>query len=102
MHEVVTDGFALPRPDLVYSEGHVRRRLSDIPLGHLRGAAFLELSAIAGSGCSGAPVTADRPGSSPWEVVGVYVGDRRNEGEGVAVGFATRVAALQELLASEG
>lgn len=100
MHEVVRNDVALARPDLVYSEGHVRRRISNIGLGHLQGTAFYELSAVAGRGCSGAPVTVDRAGVSPWEVIGVYLGDRRNETEGLAVGYASRAEHLQDLLSS--
>jgi|ERR1043165_3176986 S1-C subfamily serine protease len=58
------------RPDLVYSEGHVRRRAT-LALPSVRGSAFLELSQIAGQGCSGAPVFI--PG---WQVIGVYSSER--------------------------
>jgi hypothetical protein len=64
-------------PDLVYSEGHIRRRITrDLP--GMRGRAFFELSTPAGAGCSGSPVTMRRPGMQ-WQVVGIYVGERRSE-----------------------
>ena len=70
-------GVILERPDLAYSEGHIRRRLTGISLTHgPLGTRFYELSAIAGDGCSGGPVTLRTP-NMPWSVVGVYVGERR-------------------------
>jgi hypothetical protein len=81
-------------PDLVYSEGHIRRRITrDLP--GMRGRTFFELSTPAGAGCSGSPVTMRRPGMQ-WQVVGVYAGERRSESGDFAVGFATRVADLDE------
>lgn len=66
------------RPDLVYSEGHVRRRVTDVPLPSIRGSRFIELSGVAGAGCSGSPVLRRRPGEM-WDLCGVYVGERVNE-----------------------
>ncbi|MFZ2119746.1 MAG: trypsin-like peptidase domain-containing protein [Pseudonocardiaceae bacterium] len=99
------DSMTLPRQDLAYSEGHIRRRLTDIPLvnGPL-GAKFYELSVIAGNGCSGGPVTLHSP-NMQWSVVGVYVGERRSpavadKGRIVQseylVGFATRTEDLDD------
>jgi hypothetical protein len=57
MYERLDDsGIALPSYELVYSEGHVRRRISDVDLPAARGRQFFELSNAAGAGCSGAPV----------------------------------------------
>jgi len=42
------------RPDLVYTQGYVRRRLSNLPLDGIRGQQFFELSEAAGPGSSGA------------------------------------------------
>lgn len=61
LYESVVDGIALQRPDLIYSEGHVRRRISDSVPG-IRGSRFFELSTPAGPGCSGAPLIARTPG----------------------------------------
>jgi hypothetical protein len=55
-YEIVRDDRAQVRPDLVYSEGHVRRRIAGVPLPKIRGTVFLELSGVAGGGCSGSPV----------------------------------------------
>jgi len=95
LYEVVHGGFASPRPDLVYSEGHVRRRMSDISLEHLRGRNFYELSQRGGSGFSGGPVISNRSlgPSSVWQVVGIYIGERVS-GEGISVGYATRLDSI--------
>lgn len=85
----------MPRPDLTYSEGHVRRRLSNIPLPAIKGSSFLELSQVAGAGCSGSPVIFNSPyAGQPLQLVGVYVGERLDE-YSTSVGYATR---LDELL----
>ena len=47
-------GRVLLRPDLVYTQGYVRRRLSNLPLDGIRGQQFFELSEAAGPGSSGA------------------------------------------------
>ncbi|MFF8644394.1 trypsin-like peptidase domain-containing protein [Streptomyces sp. NPDC015345] len=70
LYESVVDGIALQRPDLIYSEGHVRRRISDSIPG-IHGSRFIELSTPAGPGCSGAPLidrTPGRPGGLDWRV----------------------------------
>jgi len=91
--EVVRNDVAAPRPDLVYTQGYVRRRLTDIPLGHIRGSSFYELSDVAGAGCSGSPIfVRERP---RWRVFGVYVGERRTEG-GSSVGYAVRSDAFAD------
>jgi hypothetical protein len=97
-------GVVLARPDLAYSEGHIRRRLTGITVHGILGARFYELSAIAGHGCSGGPVTLRTP-NMQWSVVGVYVGERLRpetvaEGRVVdsaySVGIATRVEDLDD------
>lgn len=95
------DGFRrLPRPEMVFSRGHIRRRISrPLERNDIRGNRFFELSTPAGGGCSGAPVLSVRPGRH-WEVIGVYVGEWysiRGGSDGivdVAVGYAVRVADL--------
>ena len=64
------------RPDMIYSKGHVRRRITrELPSRIYRGASFYELSMIAGDGCSGAPmVSIRRKNQSAHGVVGIYVG----------------------------
>lgn len=92
-HEVVVDGIARGRPDLVFSQGHIRRRLTNIPLDTIKGSSFFELSQIAGQGCSGSPIVAWPPGSV-WEVIGIYCGERASLSTPVSVGYAIRFDAL--------
>lgn len=80
------------RPELVCSEGHVRRRITDVALPSIRGTALLELSQVGGAGCSGSPVLDRRPWRSN-EVIGVYVGERTDV-LATSVGYAARVEAL--------
>jgi hypothetical protein len=94
-HEVVVDGIARGRPDLVFSQGHIRRRLTDIPLDNIKGCNFFELSQIAGSGCSGSPILCWPPGSV-WEVIGIYCGERASLSNPASVGYAVRLDALAE------
>lgn len=78
-------------PDLVYSAGHIRRRVSYELPSVAPGRSFYELSTPAGHKCSGAPVSEL---ANPWHVIGVYVGERRNDTGTLAVGCATRTEAL--------
>ena len=78
-------------PDLVYSAGHIRRRVSYELPSVAPGRSFYELSTPAGNKCSGAPVSEL---ANPWHVIGVYVGERRNDTGTLAVGYATRTEAL--------
>jgi hypothetical protein len=93
------------RPDLVYSEGHVRRRVVNVPMRGIHGSSFLELSGVAGGGCSGSPVfalpspmslvTAALRGVPPpsWFLRGVYVGERLTD-RATSVGYAIPLDAL--------
>lgn len=96
-YEVTVDGIARGRPDLVYSRGHIRRRLSNIPLPGIKGKHFFELSTVAGPGCSGSPVIA-LPSGPGWEVIGIYCGDRssRSSSDSIptSVGYAVRMDAV--------
>ncbi|RUP26200.1 MULTISPECIES: trypsin-like peptidase domain-containing protein [Mycolicibacterium] len=79
---------------LVFSAGHIRRRIStSLPINTVRGQKFYELSAPAGACSSGAPVAVRH---QPWQVIGLYVGERRNESGTFSVGFATRSEAIAE------
>ena len=66
----------LESPDLIYTHGYVRRRISkQLPVSIFRGSAFYELSEVAGEGCSGSPVIARTSIGKPfWEVFGIYIG----------------------------
>jgi S1-C subfamily serine protease len=83
------------RPDLIYSEGHVRRIVRNVPMRQVHGTAFLELSQVAGRGCSGAPVLGSRGSSERWALAGVYVGERLDD-RSTSVGFAARITELLE------
>jgi hypothetical protein len=69
--EIVENDMAQGRPDLIYSEGHIRRRVSGIPLPTIKGSKFLELSQVAGAGCSGSPVIYKTVRTDDWQLVGL-------------------------------
>jgi hypothetical protein len=101
-HELVEGGRIKVRPDLVYSEGHIRRRMTDIPVPRVRETHLYELSALGGPGASGSPVIS-KPmmggrSSMRWLVIGVYVGERVSTAEGqlALAGYAVRMDALSE------
>jgi hypothetical protein len=77
------DSGAVGRPDLVFTTGYVRRAYSqDLP--GIRGNQFFEISEIAGSGSSGAPLIhkgklIPRNGDTMWPLVGIYSMERRTE-----------------------
>lgn len=93
LHEVVTAGVAVPRPDLAFTAGFVRRVISDIQLPRIRGSQLAELVPAAGSGCSGAPMLGWAGGKS-WSVAGVYIGERSSDH--VQVGYAALTEAFAE------
>lgn len=90
LYEVVEAGIAMPRPDLAFVAGHVRRRLRNLNLPKVRGVLLAELTVPAGSGFSGAPVLGRRV--SPWSVAGVYLGERTSDD--VQVGYAALAEAF--------
>ncbi len=94
LHEVVREGHAAARPDLVYSEGYIRRRLSDTSLPLIKGSQFFELSDQAGGGCSGSPLL-KRVNQETWPLIGIYLGERTND-SGVRVGYAVREEAFRD------
>lgn len=70
---------ATVRPDLVYFQGYIRRRINrELPVSVLRGRAFYEVSQIGGSCASGAPVTLRQP-DEIWKVIGVYIGEQTSD-----------------------
>jgi hypothetical protein len=92
-HDRTAEGGTL-QVDMVYSAGHIRRQVSyELPINSIPGQRFYELSSPAGSCCSGAPINARTPGGA-FDVIAVYVGERRNEANTFAVGYATRSEAL--------
>jgi Trypsin-like peptidase domain len=95
-NEQEANGRVAPRPDLIFSEGHIRRRLTDIKFRGIAGRKMYELSNVAGSGCSGSPVCIRQPGRDPFEVIGVYIGERYSEADHVSVAFAVRSEVILE------
>lgn len=98
MYELVTDGVAAVRPELVYVGGYVRRRMpQDVEVPMVRGRKLYECGGLAGPGCSGAPVIGTGGmAAGQWPVTGVYVGERINVGDGVFVSYAVRIDDLAE------
>lgn len=95
-HELIEGHAVRFRPNLVYVEGYIRRRMSGIPVPAIRGEHLFEVSTAAGLGASGSPLIDVSPGER-WDVVGVYVGQRVTEGEDpVRLGYAARADAFRE------
>ena len=67
-------GRVLGRPDLIYSKGHIRRRIS-FSLPSIKGSCFYELSEPVGAGCSGSPIFKSTP--SGIKVFGIYIADKK-------------------------
>lgn len=97
LYEVVQANRVDPRPDLVYTQGYIRRRIS-AQLPGLKGRSFFELSEIAGDGCSGSPILRMVTGqANMWDVIGVYVGQRTIEGrDPTRLGYALREEAVRD------
>jgi len=64
-------------PDLVYTRGYIRRRISrSLPMSIYRGKSFYEISELTGEGCSGGPLINRRSVGRPtWDVCGIHIGD---------------------------
>jgi hypothetical protein len=91
-YEIVSGDRAKPRPDLIYTEGYIRRRTNhEIP--NMIGKSFFELSDIAGPGCSGSPVF--KFTKPVWDVVGIYVGEKIND-RATSVAYAVREESFRE------
>lgn len=78
------------RPDLVYTQGYIRRRISRdlFPTMIFRGTHFYELSETIGHGNSGGPIflrNSDTRGN--WNLIGIYVGESTENGN---VGYGVR------------
>ncbi len=89
LYDIVEGGQSQERPDLVYIEGYIRRRMTGISLPAIQGQNFYELSTSAGPGASGSPIILKHRRTASWNVIGVYVGERLGDG-GVQVGYAAR------------
>nr|WP_278265266.1 hypothetical protein [Nocardia sp. AG03] len=101
VQELEEHGQIVNRPDLFYLQGYIRRRLSDVPLLGIKGRYFYELNEPGAIGCSGSPIIARRGGAT-WEVVGIFVGERRSKTMSgyTAVGYAVRMDALTDWIPS--
>lgn len=89
--ELIAGNRAVTRPDLVYNEGYIRRRYTgELPA--IKGTSFFELSEIAGTGASGAPVC--KITAPIWEVIGIYVGEKIND-RATSVSYAVREEAFR-------
>lgn len=77
---------------LIYSGGYIRRGVShELPIDRVPGRSFYELNTPAGSCASGSAVSLKW---NPGQVIGVYVGERRNETGSFSVGYATTSEAI--------
>ncbi len=95
------DGTAYQSPDLVFTKGYIRRRVSfEVP--GIKGANLFEISEVAGSGCSGGPLITKR--NNEWYVSGIYLGERRTQtGDGPIreIAYALRISAVRAWLAEQ-
>lgn len=97
-------GRVLPRPDVIYGAGVIRRRVSASIPGVI-GASFLELSDTLGLGSSGGPIIAKNRGEAGLRVVGVYVAERTIQMAGRqprTVAYAVRLASITPWLREQG
>jgi hypothetical protein len=76
-----------PRPDLIFTSGYIRRRIS-FPVLSIRGKALIELSSVASEGCSGSPIFSVTPYQN-WQVIGIYLGERTND-RATSISYAVR------------
>jgi hypothetical protein len=84
------DENALDRPELVYTQGYIRRRISRelYPTLIYRGVQFYEVSETIGGGASGGPIIKKiviSIGKPVWQVIGIYIGEREDRNIGYAV-----------------
>lgn len=93
-HEVsnellMLDEEAKPKPDLIFTQGYIRRRISRelFPTMIYRGTSFYELSETFGCGASGGPIILQSKRTrEKWDIIGVYVGEKEKGN----IGYASR------------
>ena len=85
--ELEGQGRVIERPELIYAEGYIRRRISQHAFPGIRGTQLFELSEVVGPGCSGSPIYINR--KPFWDVIGIYIGERLNE-RSTSVAYAIR------------
>jgi hypothetical protein len=95
--ELEEDGHIQNRPDLVYLQGYIRRRMTDILIPGINSKSLYELSGAGSLGCSGSPVLATTS-TQPWRVVGIFVGEKQTKLDNgyAAVGYAVRSDAIYD------
>jgi hypothetical protein len=91
-NEIVEGGSAVYRPDLVYAQGYIRRRIAH-ELPSIRGTQLFEVSEVVGQGCSGSPLYVSR--DRIWDVVGIYTGELITD-RGTSRAFAIREDAFRD------
>ena len=67
------------RPDLIFTQGYIRRRISRelYPTMIYRGTQFYELSETVGGGNSGGPlIIKSSIWKKHWEIIGIYIGEK--------------------------
>lgn len=85
-NELVVDDRVVFRPDLIYLQGYIRRRVYTND-----DRCVYELSEPATTGCSGSPIiNQNSRGSVNWQVIGIYFGNRKTtyDGYDITVGHA--------------
>jgi len=82
------------RPDLIYTEGYIRRTINThLPSSLFVGTKFYEVSDLGGPGYSGSPIIFEKSiGAKFWDVIGIYIGEK--EGRGAPVGYVVRIDAV--------
>lgn len=82
------DENAMDRPELVFTQGYIRRRISRqlYPTMIFKGVQFYEVSETIGGGASGGPIILKTSfGRSVWKVIGIYIGEKEDGNIGYAV-----------------
>lgn len=90
---------AFDRPDLIFTQGYVRRRISNVlyPTMIFKGNAFYELSETVGGGNSGGPVILKNSvGQLKWKVFGIYIGEK----EGGNISYAVQTESFYDWIPS--
>jgi len=72
--QINSSGQLLPKPDMIHTKGHIRRRIhGNIKV--VKGDIFYEVSDLSGWGCSGSPLFQFNSDKS-WKVIGIYIAQK--------------------------
>jgi hypothetical protein len=78
LHEINNCGPIMARPDLVYFQGYIKKRVSFKPgFSMIKGIGFYEINEYFQAGCSGSPVFVIKSPGNVWDIIGIYVGDKQ-------------------------